>query len=597
MRYLSRLFVLGLLMTLISIPAFAQDDLPEGAGEGGIVIESTFSDDPATFNPLLTNDTLSSQVTSFLFPAIIGVDPVTLLEAPDVDGALATSWEYDDTGTVLTIHLREDATWNDGTPITAHDYVYSVNVVRSGVTTSPRTYVFSTLDDGSDAGGKVSDIVALDDYTVQVTFTEADCIAFSDLNDITVAPMHEFEATFGDDYASMDADPRRIPPVSFGPFKDIEFAPGQRVSMIADQAYPDTQLGYVSPSEYVLLSVPDQTVEVERFIAGDTTFLNIPSARQAEFRENADYQIFEYSQNGFQWMGYNLADPNNPQPGLDEEGNPVEQDPHPIFADVRVRQALAHAVDVDAMIDGILDGNGIRALTHNTPLSWVQPELEPYAYDPDLALEMLAEAGWVDDDGDASTPLVCDGCWYAENVDDSFAGSPFQFTLETNAGNVAREQIGQVVQSQLGDIGVSVDFQAIDFSVLVDKLTGQTFDAIIIGWSLGLPVDPDVSWAYGPEADLPGSGFNAVSMNNAELNQLLADARNPEMTNGCDQEARAELYEQALTILYEEQPYMYLYIGNVMWAAQSEVENWDPLPGARGTVIWNIDAWSTNLSQ
>jgi peptide/nickel transport system substrate-binding protein len=582
------------MISVLMVPAVAQDDLPEGAGEGGIIFESTFADDPATFNPLLTNDTLSSQVTGFLFPAIIGIDPETLLEAPNVDGALATGWEYDETGTILTITLREDAFWNDGTPITAHDYVYSTNVVRSGTTTSPRTYVFAELADGSSGGGKVQEIVALDDYTVQVTFTEPDCIAFSDLNDIAIAPSHDFEATFGEDFASMDADPRRIPPVSFGMYKDIEFAPGQRISMIADQTYPDTQLGYVSPSEYVLLQVPDQTVEVERFIAGDISFLNIPSARQGEFRDNPDFQVYEYSQNGFQWMGYNLANPANPLPGLDEEGNPVEQDPHPIFADVRVRQALAHAVDIDAMIDGILEGNGIRALTHNTPLSWVQPELEPYEFNPQMALDLLAEAGWVDDDGDTSTPLVCQGCWYAENVDAAFEGSPFEFSLETNAGNVAREQIGQVVQSQLGDIGVSVNFEAIDFAVLVDKLTGQTFDAIIIGWSLGLPVDPDVSWAYGPEADLPGSGFNAGSFNSEELNQLLADARNPEMTNGCEQEARAALYEQALTILYEEQPYMYLYIGNVMYAAQTGLENWDPLPGARSTVIWNMDAWSVD---
>lgn len=592
MRYLSRLFVLGLLIAALSIlvvPAAAQGDLPEGAGEGGIVFDSSFGDDPASFNPIIGNDTASSNVHSRLYPSIIGINPQTLNEEPNAPGALATGWEYDETGTVLTITLRQDAFWNDGTPITAHDYLWAVNAVRSGQTSSPRTYVFATLADGSAGSGKVADIVALDDYTVQVTFSEPDCIAISDLNDIPVVPAHEFEALYGTDYAKMDEDPRRIPQATFGVWKDLEFAPGQRISMIADQTYPDTQLGYVSPSEYVILSVPDQTVQVERFIAGDITFLSIPSARQGEFRDNPDFQVYEYSQNGFQYMGYNLADPNNPQPGLDEEGNPIPQDPHPIFADVRVRRALAHAVDVDAMIDGILGGNGIRALTHNTPNSWVQPELEPYEFNPELALELLAEAGWVDDDGDTSTPLVCQGCYYAENVDPEFEGSPFEFRLETNAGNVAREQIGQVIQSQLGDIGITVNFEAIDFAVLVDHLTGQTFDAIIIGWSLGLPVDPDVSWAYGAADDLPGSGFAVTSYYDAEFEQLMVDGRDPAKTNGCDQEARAEIYAKALTKLYEDQPYMYLYIGNVMAAAQNNVENWDPLPNF---VTWNVDAWS-----
>jgi peptide/nickel transport system substrate-binding protein len=304
-------------------------------------------------------------------------------------------------------------------------------------------------------------------------------------------------------------------------------------------------------------------------------------------RGNPDYQTFEFSQNGFQYMGYNLADPTNPQNGVDENGDVIDQGTHPIFGNVLVRQAIAHAVDVDAMIDGILDGNGTRVLTHSIPTSWVQdPDLMPYEFNQAMALEMLAEAGWVDDDNDPSTPLVATEV--AQAATGVEPGTPFEFELLTNAGNLARERIGQTIQSQLAEIGIVVDFQAIDFGVLVQTIRAQQFDTFIIGWSLGLPVDPDVDAFYGPTQDIVGAGFNFMSYYNPELQDLLLQGKT---VPGCGLEERADIYRQVNRILYNDQPYLYLYAGNVMYAAQASVENWDPFPNA-GT--WNIDAWDAS---
>src|SRR5690606_18779689 len=132
------------------------------------------SDDPATFNPLIGSDTASSEVYARLYPPIIGVSSATGAEEPNVPGSLATGWEYDETGTVLTISLREDAFWNDGTPITSADYLWAVNAIRSGLTSSPRTSMFAELDNGTITEGPIVDVQAIDDYTVQVTFAEPD---------------------------------------------------------------------------------------------------------------------------------------------------------------------------------------------------------------------------------------------------------------------------------------------------------------------------------------------------------------------------------------------------------------------------------------
>ena len=152
----------------------------------------------------------------------------------------------------------------------------------------------------------------------------------------------------------------------------------------------------------------------------------------------------------------------------------------------------------------------------------------------------------------------------------------------------------KTIRAQLGEIGMVVNYQAIEFGTLVDELLGQQYDAIIIGWNLGLPFTPDMKWNFGVAADRPGAGFNTGSYYNAEFEDLLDLANSlPAAEDGsyaaCDPDARDLLYAEAQKIVWEEQPYAFLFATNVMNAAQGNVAGWDPLPY---NVDWNIDAWS-----
>lgn len=618
-----------MLLALIAVPILAQEADP-GAGNGGQIIESNIGDDPATFNPIITNDNTSATIQAFMFPTIIAADPVSLQPAPNVAGGLATGWEYDETGTVLTVTLRQDAFWSDGTPITSADYMWSINAVRSNLTSSPNSNVFYRLDDGTLIGGPMHDVVALDDYTVQITLGDVqldaageavlnedgspvlipNCDAINQVNDITPVPAHVFEATFGNDYGAMDSDPYFVAsnngvPVTWGPFTDplIEF--GVQTSLLADQNYPDTQLGYVAPSEWILQQVEDQTVEFERFLAGDYTTIAVSPNNQNSIRGDERFQTIEYPSNGYTYMAYNLADPANPQPGRDTEGNLLNQGIHPIFGDRAVRQALAHAVNVLEMIGtrpegdqaatGILAGNGFAQATHNHPgLSSIDPGVSPYEYNPELAMQMLEDAGWTDTDGDGVRE--CHGCLYASTVDAAYEGTVFEFDLMTNAGNVNREAAGETIRAQLQNVGVRVNFQAIEFGTLIDTFLTQQFDTIIIGWNLALPFNAGSSIRnlFGIGADVPGAGFNFMSYQNEAMEELLVRADTlPAAEDGsypaCDETARNELYAEAMRMLYEDQPYMWLFAGNTMIAAQGNLENFDPLPY---NASWNIDAWT-----
>lgn len=628
MKRYSKFLLLGMIFaTLVAliVPVSAQDGV--GPGEGGTIIESNFGGDANTFNPLIGNDTVSSNVYTKLFPDIIGLDPVTLLPTPNVPNGLAESWEYDETGTVLTIHIRQDMFWSDGEQINADDWIWAVNAVKSGTTSSPRTSALYQLDDGTVTEGPIHSVTKIDDFTVEVRLgnvqKDADgnvvlddagnpvlipnCDAITDIDDIAVVPEHIFSAQFGTDYAGMDADPFFVPQSesgfgTFGAFTDpfIEF--GVQVSLVADQNYTDATGDYVVPGEWIMQNVEDSTIEYERFLAGDYSFLSVSPDHQNEIRAMEGFQTIEYPSNGYTYMGYNTADPSNPQPGRDDAGNLIDQGIHPIFGDVRVRQAIAHAVDVIAMIGtrpegdqpatGILEGNGYPIATNDHPgLSTTADLLEemgvvPYSYDPDLAKQMLEEAGWTDEDGNGVRE--CHGCLYAETHPD-YEGTEMQFELLTNAGNRVREATGETIRAQLEEVGIVVNFQAIEFGTLVDELLAQQFDAIIIGWNLGAPfVGPGGSLKnfFSIGNDIPGSGFNLASYHNEEFDALVDQA---DTLPGCDPAERNALYAEAQKMLWEDQPYLWLFAGNVLLAAQSNVEGWDPVPY---NFNWNMDAWS-----
>ena len=631
MKRFSKYFLLGMIAVLLIalvVPVAAQ-----APGEGGTIVRANLGDDPSTFNPIITSDTSSSTVSDWMYPDIIALDPITAQELPNTPGGLATAWEYDESGTVLTLHLREDAFWSDGEQITADDYLWAFNAVKSGQTSSSRTYVMYELDDGTLSDGVVHSITKLDDFTLEIHLGNVEkddegnpvldedgnpvlipnCIAIQDLNDIPVVPAHVYEAAFGSDYASMDEDPYFKPEgengiATFGPFTDPFIEYGVQVSLLADTGYPDAEGGQVNPGEWLFQNVEDQTIMYERFLAGDFTWISVSADNQNALRGDDRFQIIEYPANGYTWMGYNMADPSNPQPGRDTDGNIVDQGLHPIFGDVRVRQAIAYGIDVREMIGtrpegdqpatGILEGNGYLIATHNHPgLSSTDDELaelgvEPYPFDQEKAAALLEEAGWVDTDDDGVRE--CQGCLYATEVDPSFEGSELQFELLTNAGNNLREATGETIRAQLAEIGITVDFQAIEFGTLVDELLGQSFDAIIIGWNLGLPFTPDMKWNFGVAADRPGAGFNTGSYYNQEFEDLLDLANSlPAAEDGsyaaCDPDQRDLLYAEAQKIVWEEQPYAFLYAGNVMAAAQANVEGWDPLPYFAN---WNAEAWT-----
>lgn len=560
-----------LIAALVVIPTSAQDQ----CCQGGIIVEGNLGGDPATMNPVLSSDTASSRVIGLMQVGFLGVDVDEAVIAPNRPGALVKDWTVSEDGLTYTFNLRDDLAWSDGTPITSADVAYAWEAIKlgaEGVLDVPGSYII----DPTGATG-VLDVTFPDDYTVVVQMASAECTSLSYAGSLVVVPSHVLPEDIS---TLMDAEFNLNPTVTSGVFNFGELRPGEQVSLVGNPNYSDAELGVVNPTGYIYKSVPDQTVMVEQFLAGELNVIDGPAVARRQDIRNSDAQVYAYPGNAWDYMAFNQADPNNPQNAFDEAGNPIDQGHHPIFGDVRVRQAIAKAVDVDALVSAAVFNEGSRMTSFIIPASWAyNSDLPPVALDVEGAKALLAEAGWADSNGDGVLEATADAM-YAEE------GSELTFTLYTNQGNTRREAIGTLIQDQLSQIGFRVDFQTIDFNTLLDIMDSQTFDSIILGWRNGYPDDPDATQLFTPGSDVIPGGSNFTSYNNPRFTELNTQAKN---VPGCDPLERAPFYHEMQAIMQEDLPYLWLFAQNGMYAAAAGMTGFDPRPSQ---LLWNIDTWA-----
>lgn len=561
MHKLFRLTILLVSAALMVVSANAQD--------GGILIGTNFGGDPNNLNPLISNNTVESALLGYMFPNLYNIDPET--RAPmkggrnDWTNGLATDWTISDDGMVYTFTLRDDVLWNDGTPVTAFDYKFTFDALASELTSSPRTDVLTSVES----------VEAPDATTVVVTLSVASCRVIEELDDFGILPQHVIEPLINGDFAEIDnLDYNKNPDVTSGVFNFGALIPGDQVSLIRNEnnhTVPNLE-------GYIVRSVPDQVVGIEQFLAGEVTSVgdasggDVPAARMQEFRDRAEageFQIYDFVDDGLTFVGFNLADPSNPADGLNEDDETIEQGYHPLFGDVRVRQAIAQAINYEDLIAGAAEGEATQVNTYGTPSLWgYNQDIEPWVYNPEAALALLAEAGFVDDDNDPSTPLVAtEDALYAE------PGTLFEFDLITNSGNTVREAAGAVIQDQLSQIGMTVNFQTIEFGALVEQLLGQEYDTIMIGFTNIAQDTGDGRGVFTPTGDTVGGGFNFVSYNNPDVTAMYDEAL---ALPGCDMGERQAIYQEIGQILHDELPWLWLFAPNVMYAEANSVQSWDP---------------------
>jgi len=522
-----------------------------GPVRGGVWTRST-SADASILNPILLSDNASSAITSMLVPGLIATDPISGAFVPE--GSMSERWEVSDDGLVWTFYLRDGVTWSDGEPVDAADFKFTYDAVASDLVETPRKSNVELIES----------IEVIDPLTVQVTFNQVKCDGLGDLG-LGWLPSHLFAPDFSD---VMTNEYNQAPSVSAGPFVFQNWTRDDNTILTRNESYWE---GAPNMDGMIYRVVPDSGTRLAQLLSGEIDTTGLEPTQLSSVEGNPNINIYSFQDDGYDYIGLNLANPANPLPGKDADGNLVEQDPHPILSDINVRKAIAHALDYDTIINSVYLGRGYQIASNVLPaVEWAHdPSIAPYAYDQELARQLLEEAGWVDSNGDGIREKD---------------GAELKLVLVTNAGNKVREDLGALVQDQLGQIGFNIDFQAIDFGTLVQQLLGQTYDMVIIGWT-GVGADPNDDVFWRTDFDTPGSGFNFVSYQNPRMDELLqAGVSVP----GCDPAERAPIYQEIQQIIHDDVPYVFISGGVGDVGYNNRWEGIDPGPWI---FYWNVHQW------
>jgi peptide/nickel transport system substrate-binding protein len=525
---------------------------PPVAVPNGGTLNLTLNRDPDSLNPILGNTGAATAVTRLLFPTLVGRNPYTGQLGPD--NAMAESWEVSPDGLTYTFSLRPNVTWSDGDPVDAADFRFTYDAILSEQVESPYKAALDNL-----AG-----IEVLDPLRVQVRFRQVRCDGLNTLR-IGWLPSHLYEPDFTDIMTSLA---NTNPAVSAGPFVFQSWTPDENIVMRPNQRYWQ---GKPRAERLIFHIEPDPTARFARLLEGSVDVAPVAVSQMTSAQADPNVDLYSANLDSYDFIALNLANPENPQPGLDDAGNRIVQDPHPVLADPSVRQAIARALDYKTIVESIYLNRGYQITSNVLPIiPWAHDvTIDPYTYDPNGARQLLEGAGWIDTNNDGirergTTSLV--------------------LGLLVVAGNTVHEQLAGLVEDQLDSVGFGITITPVDAAALATGLLSQRYDMAITGWT-ELGSDPNDDWLWTSQHDRPSSDFNFVSYQNVEVDRLLEQANS---VPGCKPEDRAPLYKQVQRLIHDDLPYIFISgaVGDTGYRQELggvEAAAWD--------FFWNIQDW------
>ena len=507
---------------------FAAFPMSEPAVEGGQIIWGNVSD-ISTTNPMLGADDPTNPFLSLVFESLLTSSPIDGQPVP----GLAESWERAEDGVTYTFRLHPDATFHDGTPVTAEDVIFSLEAQLNPDTGSQYT---STVD------AAVESYRLIDDHTIEIVSEGPRANFLFDLI-VPVLPKHVWEGVPASEWASdpgsTGQDPSRV--IGSGPFRFIEWVQGDHVTLERNPDYWDTVAGRVPTVDQFIMQVfPDETTLVQALRTGQIDWIDDAPPAEVEglqATEGVRVTIFPTFDFGFYFMN-------------------MDPEKTPLFQDKPVREALFRALDRQAIIDNILLGLGEVAVGTQSLLSaaYAPDRIQnAYEFDLDAARALLDEAGWSDVDGDGIREKD---------------GTPLRFEMTYTEGVNTYEQLVPYMQQQWREIGVDMQPNPVPFPTLLDLvITTHDFDMALLGFNW--VADPDQKAMFA--CDQYESGFNAGRYCNPAFDEL-SYAADKEL----DPERRVEMLIEASQIVWDDLPIGILNFGMDAAVNTTRMQNFHP---------------------
>ncbi len=543
-----------LFLTLIFLPLVYGQISPSSKYGGQLVLSTT--SDPKSFNSIIAKETSTTLVTGYIFEGLMTTNAFTTKVEPH----LAKHWDVSEDGLTWTFYLREDVLWNDGQPFTADDVLFTFNdlVYNPDIPSSAR--------DTFTIEGQIFTVEKVNDHTVRFTLPVKFAPFLRGMGQ-AILPKHKlknivdegkFNFTWG-----IDTAPSEI--VGTGPYMLVRYDPGQRLVFQRNPRYwkrsaGGDQLPYIDKIIYLIVGNLD--VALLKFVEGVTDSyglrgMDYPLLKPLEQERN--FTVYDLGPaTGSNFITFNQNSGVNP-----ETGKPFVE-PHKLawFTNVNFRQAVAHAIDKEKMIEIVKNKLGYPQYSPIGPGAgfFHSSDVNQYDYDLEKAKAILKKHGFQDRDQDG--------------IIEDPQGNKVEFNLYTNSGNTDRIDIGGIIRRDLEKIGMKVNFLVLEFNSLVGKLNSTfEWDAIILGLTGGIePHFGNTVWnskgqlhLWYPRQETPATEWEE------KINDLFYQG-----VQELDEDKRRVYYDKFQMIVSEQLPVIYTVLDARITGVRNKFENLKP---------------------
>ena len=498
---------LRIALVLVAVGVLAAcENRGEPAGTLVVALEAM----PRNLDPRFATDAASTRIGNLVFRS---------LTRPDRNGQrrpdLALDWTLDDSRTV-TFRLRRDAVFHDGRPLTAADVRATYQSILDPATGSPKRALLEFLE-GVDAP---------DDFTVRFRMKEP----FAPFLEATTIGILPADGLRGE-------SPR---PIGSGTFRLAAIERGHEVRLAAVEGHPGLR-------EIRFRVIPDDTVRALEMRKGTVHLVQNgvePEALDWLARRDG-ICVSRTPGTTFQYVGLNARDP--------------------ALSDVRVRRALAHAIDHEALVTHLLKGTARPATGLLPPSHWAyEGDVARYPHDPEGARRLLDEAGYTDPDGTGPEPRL-------------------RLTYRTTT-LASRRRLAEALQAMLGEVGVAIEIRSHEWATFYDDIRHGSFQLYGLAW-VGIS-DPDIYFDILSSTRFPPRGNNRGHFSDPVIDRLTRRGRRT-----LDPARRQEIYADVQRRVSELLPFLPLWWEDVVVVRDRRLCGFVPSPSGEfdslRTAWWN----------
>ncbi len=495
--------------------------------------------EPDTLNPYLsTAGSYAMLVLGNIMESLYERDNDSVELVPNI----ASSCDISNDHLSYTFHLRKDAHFSDGVPLTAKDVKFTIDTILDpeNDTADIRSYLSS-----------IETVELLDDHTIQIKVDKPYFLNFTTLSGLGIIPEHIYG---GGDFNNHPANRH---PVGSGPYVFESWQTGGQIALARSDNYWGEKKPH--PAKIIYRVIIDDNAALQALKSGEIDVTNIAPEQynlealkpsfQEDFYVEKTFSPVDGYYDSLSYIGWNTR--------------------RPQFSDKRVRRALTMLIDRDTLLEKVWRGLGRVTTGYHSPSSKeYNPDIVQIPFDPAGAVKLLEEAGWVDSNNDG----VLD-------KDDT----EFKFEFVYSTGKSEYDILATTYQENMKKAGIEVTLRPLEFATILESIQTRTFDSVMLGWSLPPESDPYQLW----HTTQREKGSNYTGFGNTESDKLIEDARLE-----FERENRIELYRRLHEMLHDEQPYTFLFNKQRVVAASKRFHNVTMYPQGFDIHEWTAAAES-----